>query len=202
LVAEFSESFGPMRSITAEKIGFGIGTRDNRTRPNVLRAVLGPSAAETETHDWETDQVTILETNLDDIAPEIIGHFAESCLAAGALDVWHTPIQMKKYRPGTQVSVLCDAKDADRLTAMLLKETSAFGVRRHVAERRKLQREMVAVDTAFGAIAIKLGKLDGAVIQVAPEFESCKEAALRNGIPLKEVYEAAKSAHQQGKIRK
>jgi len=202
LVAEFAESFGPMRALTAEKIGYGVGTRDNRTRPNVLRAVLGPMAAEMESHDWETDQVAILETNLDDIAPEIMGHFAESCLAAGALDVWHTPIQMKKFRPGTQVSVLCDAKDADRLSAMLLKETSAFGVRRHVAERRKLQREIVSVDTKFGTISIKLGKLDGAVIQVAPEFESCKEASLKSGVVLKEVYEAARTAHQQGKIHK
>jgi uncharacterized protein (TIGR00299 family) protein len=202
LVAEFAESFGPMRALTAEKIGYGIGTRDNRTRPNVLRAVLGPAAAEMESHDWETDQVAILETNLDDIAPEIIGHFAETCLAAGALDVWHTPIQMKKFRPGTQVSVLCDAKDADRLSAMLLKETSAFGVRRHVAERRKLQREIVSVDTKFGTISIKLGKLDGAVIQVAPEFESCKEASFKSGVVLKEVYEAARTAHQQGKFHK
>jgi hypothetical protein len=202
LVAEFAESFGPMLALTAETIGYGIGTRDNRTRPNVLRAVLGPAEAEAESHDWETDQVLILETNLDDVAPEIIGHFAESCLAAGALDVWHTPIQMKKFRPGTQVSVLCDAKDADRLTAMLLKDTSAFGVRRHLAERRKLHREMVSVETAFGAIAIKIGKLDGASVQVAPEFESCKEASIRSGVPLKEIYEAAKTAHQQGKIRK
>jgi pyridinium-3,5-bisthiocarboxylic acid mononucleotide nickel chelatase len=123
-------------------------------------------------------------------------------MIAGALDVWHTPIQMKKYRPGTLVSVLCDAKDADRLTTMLLKETSAFGVRRYVAERRKLQREMVAVDTKFGTIAIKLGRLDGAVIQVAPEFESCKEASLKSGVALKEVYEAARTAHQEGKFHK
>ncbi len=202
LVAEFSESFGPMRALTAEKIGYGIGTRENRTRPNVLRAVLGPAAAETETHDWETDQVAILETNLDDVAGEIIGHFAENCLAAGALDVWHTPIQMKKFRPGIQVSVLCDARDADRLAAMLLKETSAFGVRRYVAERRKLQRQLVSVETAFGPIAIKLGKLDGTIVQVAPEFESCKEVSLKRGVPLAEVYESARTAFKQGKVHK
>jgi len=85
---------------------------------------------------------------------------------------------------------------------MLLKETSAFGVRRHVAERRKLQREIVSVDTKFGTISIKLGKLDGAVIQVAPEFESCKKASFKSGVVLKEVYEAARTAHQQGKFHK
>src|SRR5205814_4624323 len=141
--------------LVAEKIGFGLGTRDNQTRPNVLRAVLGtvsgargqgsghPSAAarrpslvtrQRSPLDWETDTVAVLETNLDDINAEILGHFVEKAFASGALDVFHTPIQMKKNRPGVLLSVLCAEADANKFSEFILRETSAFGVRRHISE--------------------------------------------------------------------
>ncbi len=115
LLAELAESFGPMQGVVAEKIGYGLGTRDNETRPNVLRAVLGEvdqpkvrgHRAATAAHDWETDTIAVLETNLDDLNAEILGNFMEKALAAGALDVFHTPIQMKKNRPGVLLTVLC-----------------------------------------------------------------------------------------------
>ncbi|HWQ92871.1 MAG TPA: nickel pincer cofactor biosynthesis protein LarC [Clostridia bacterium] len=191
LLAEFVESFGPMRDLVAEKIGFGLGTRDNKTRPNVLRAILGTTAPAAVLHDWEHDTVAVLETNLDDLSPEILGFLVEKMLAAGALDVFHTAVQMKKNRPGVLLTVLCSEGAADTLTELMLRETTAFGVRRHSAERRKLQREFVPVRTEFGEVTIKLGKLDGKVVQRAPEFESCKAAAERTGAPLKEVYAAA-----------
>jgi uncharacterized protein (TIGR00299 family) protein len=192
LIAELAESFGPMQGLVARKVGFGLGTRENKTRANVLRAVLGEVAAAAESaHDWETDTVAVLETNLDDLSPEVLGHFVDKALAAGALDVFYTPIQMKKNRPGTLLTVLCAEGEADRFCAMILKETSAFGVRRHVAERRKLAREFVNVTTPHGPVTIKLGRLDGRVVQAAPEYESCKQAAANSGAPLKEVYEAA-----------
>jgi uncharacterized protein (TIGR00299 family) protein len=213
LLAEFAEGFGPMSGLVAEKIGFGLGTRDNKTRPNVLRAILGKvsgargqvSGRKTSAShhltpdtahlapalDWETDTIAVLETNLDDITAEILGHFVETALAAGALDIFHTPVQMKKNRPGVLLTVLCAEADADKFSEMILRETSAFGVRRHRAERRKLWREFTTVKTRFGDVTLKLGRLNGKVVQASPEFESCKKAAGRAKVPLKQVYAAA-----------
>ncbi|MGD0252839.1 MAG: nickel pincer cofactor biosynthesis protein LarC [Verrucomicrobiota bacterium] len=195
LLAEFAESFAPMQGLIAEKTGFGIGTRENQTRPNVLRAMLGklstlvpqPATA----LDWETDRVAVLETNLDDSSGEILGHFVETALAAGALDVFHTPVQMKKNRPGVLLTVLCAEADADKFSELILRETSAFGVRRTFAERRKLRREFTTVKTRFGNIAVKIGRLNGRVVHTAPEFESCRKLAAQAKVPLKKIYEAA-----------
>ena len=136
----------------------------------------------------------VLETNLDDINAEILGHFVERAFAAGALDVFHTPIHMKKNRPGVLLTLLCADGDADKFAELILRETSAFGVRRHSCERRKLQRELVTVQTAYGEITVKLGRLNGRTIQASPEFESCKKVAAERNVPLKEVYEAASRA--------
>jgi hypothetical protein len=202
LLAEFVEAFGPMREMVAEKIGYGLGTRDNPRRPNALRAVLGGarvegrgSSAPAAAHDWETDTIVLLETNLDDINAEILGNVMEKALAAGALDVFHTAIQMKKNRPGVLLTVLCAEADADKFSELLLRETSAFGIRRSTAERRKLRREFITVQTPHGGVTVKLGKLDGKVLQSAPEFESCKKLAEQANVPLKEVYEAALRAY-------
>ena len=198
LLAELVERFGPMQDLVPAKVGYGLGARDGRTRPNVLRAVLGESATERgeRANDWETDTVLTLQTNLDDISSEILGRFVEQALAAGALDVFYTPIQMKKNRPGTLLSVLCAPRDADKFSELILRETSAFGVRRFAAERRKLRREVVTVKTAYGDAAVKLGRLNGRVVQVAPEFASCQQLAERAQVPLKQVYEAAVRAIQ------
>jgi len=174
------------------RIGFGLGTRDNKTRPNVLRAILGESSEPSASaNDWETDTISVLETNLDDINSEILGHFAEKVLAAGALDVFHTPIQMKKNRPGVLLTILCAVSDADKFSEMILRETSAFGVRRSTSERRKLQRELQTVKTKFGEVTVKLGKLNGKIIQASPEFEACKKLADAKNVLLKEIYAAA-----------
>jgi uncharacterized protein (TIGR00299 family) protein len=198
LLAEFVDAFGPMRNVVAEKMGYGLGTRDNPRRPNVLLAILGESEAQghgpgagVAAHDWETDTIAVLETNLDDINAEILGHFMEQALAAGALDVFHTAIQMKKNRPGVLLTVLCAQSDADKFSELLVRETSTFGIRRYTAERRKLCREFITVQTPYGAVTVKLGKLDGKVLQAAPEFESCKKLADQAKVPLKEIYEAA-----------
>lgn len=211
LLVEFVERFGVMENLVAEKIGFGLGTRETKTRPNVLRAVLGTSDARRATSDkshaqakltspatrhpslldWETDRVAVLESNIDDCPGEILGSFFESALAAGALDVFHTPIQMKKNRPGVLLTVLCVEADADRFSEMLLRETTAFGVRKTIAERRKLRREFSAVPTPFGKVAVKIGRLGGKVVQAAPEFESAKKIAAQAGVPVKQVFAAA-----------
>ena len=214
LLAELVESFGAMENLVAEKIGFGLGTRDNVTRANVLRAVLGTSdkcrvtsdtiRAATEilspvtchsSHlDWETDRVAVLETNLDDCTGEILGHFVETALATGALDAFHTPIQMKKNRPGVLLTLLCAENDADKFCELILRETTAFGVRKTIAERRKLRREFAEVKTAFGKVTVKIGKLGGKVVQAAPEFESAKALAAQKKVPVKLIYAAAVQA--------
>ena len=197
LLAEFVESFGPMENLVAEKIGFGLGTRENKTRPNVLRAVLGKQSkaaaarSSSPTLGWETDRVAVLETNLDDCTGEIIGHFLETALTAGALDVFHAPIQMKKNRPGILLTVLCAETDADKFSELILLETTAFGVRKTIAERRKLRREFVTVKTKFGGVQVKIGRIGAKVVQTAPEFESAKKIAAQTKTPLKLIYEAA-----------
>ena len=196
LLAEFAESFAPMQGLTAARVGYGLGTRDNRTRPNVLRAVLGHSSndAGSSANDWETDTIAVIETNLDDINGEILGHFVEQAFAAGALDVFHTPIQMKKNRPGVLLTVLCATGDADKFCEMILGETSAFGVRRYTTERRKLRRESVTVRTKFGDVSVKIGRLNGKIVQASPEYESCRTLAGKAGVALKQVFEAALKA--------
>ena len=136
----------------------------------------------------------MLETNLDDVSGEVLGAFIDLAMQAGALDVFHTPIQMKKNRPAVLLTVLCAEAEADRFSELLLRETSAFGVRRTIAERRKLKRLLTTVKTKFGSVTVKLGKLSGTIVQVAPEFESCKQVAARAKVPLKQVYEAALKA--------
>jgi uncharacterized protein (TIGR00299 family) protein len=206
LLAEFVERFGAMENLVAEKIGFGLGTRENQTRPNVLRAVLGKGIKETsniqhptsniQSHDWETDRVAVLETNLDDCTGEILGHFVETALAAGTLDVFHTPIQMKKNRPGVLLTVLCAETDADKFSELMLRETTAFGVRKTIAERRKLRREFVEVKTAFGEVTVKIGRLGGKVVQAAPEFEPAKKLAAKANVPVKRIFEAVAASRQ------
>lgn len=189
LLSEFAEEFGPMTGLKPVKIGYGLGGRDHVTRPNVLRAIL----CETEgiQSDWETDTVALLECNIDDLNPEILGSFMEFALAAGALDVFYTAIHMKKNRPGTLLSVLCPARSADAFAVMILKETSSFGVRTTLCERRKLKREFFMVETPYGPVSIKVGQLDGQVLHRTPEYESCRELAAKKNIPVRQVFEAA-----------
>ncbi len=196
ILAEFVEHFGLMQSVRANKVGYGLGTRDNKTRPNVLRAVLesASTANATSDNDWETDLIAVLETNIDDSTAEVIGHFTEKAMSAGALDVFCIHAQMKKNRPGVLITVLCNLPDADRLTELLLRETSEFGVRRHTAERRKLRREIVTVGTAFGEIPVKIGSLNGQILHVAPEFDACRKAADKSGAPIIQIQEAATRA--------
>jgi uncharacterized protein (TIGR00299 family) protein len=196
ILAEFVETFGPMKGLVAREIGYGLGTRDNKTRPNVLRAVLGTDegAGSAAVNDWETDTIVVLETNLDDIPAEVLGNFVERAMALGALDVFHTAVQMKKNRPGVMLSVLCAEGDAERFAELMMRETSAFGVRRTVAERRKLRREMVTVTTQYGPVEVKVGRLNGKVIQRAPEYEICKRLATAANMPVKEIMAAAQSA--------
>ncbi|MGV3773642.1 MAG: nickel pincer cofactor biosynthesis protein LarC [Verrucomicrobiales bacterium] len=194
ILAEFVERFEPLTQFRPEKVGFGLGQRDNRTRPNVLRAVLGHADqvnSASVSADWETDTIAVIETNLDDINAEVLGFVVEKCFAQGALDVFHTPVQMKKNRPGVLLTVLCQAKATELFMKLLLTDTTAFGVRYHMAERRKLKREIIKVSTPYGEVEVKIGSLDGRITQQAPEFESCRKVAEKAGVPIKDIYRLA-----------
>jgi pyridinium-3,5-bisthiocarboxylic acid mononucleotide nickel chelatase len=144
--------------------------------------------------DFETDEVFRLETNLDDCTAELLGAVMEHLFAAGALDVWFTPIQMKKNRPAMMLSAVCEEATRDALAEIILTETTAFGVRIDRVQRLKLARRMTTVSTEFGEISIKIGLKGDQVIQATPEFESVKAAAERTGKPFRIVYEAAARA--------
>jgi uncharacterized protein (TIGR00299 family) protein len=189
IVAEFAESFGPMPAMKVEKIGYGIGTRVTPGRPNVLRAVVGETGVAQD--GFERDTITRLETNIDDLSPEIVGAVTEQLLKIGALDVFLTPIQMKKNRPGTQLTVLCEETAVGKVAELIFRQTTSFGVRMDRVERLKLARSFETVQTAYGTVTVKIGKLGGETVQVSPEFESCKALSELTGAPIRAIYEAA-----------
>jgi uncharacterized protein (TIGR00299 family) protein len=198
IVAEFAREFAPMPELRVQKIGYGLGARELTRTPNALRAVLGEtmerqrkSKSKSARGTLETDTVTVIEANIDDMSPELLGAAMEELLAAGALDVFFTPIQMKKNRPAQRLTVLCAPSDGDRFARWLLENTTTFGVRLRDERRLKLARESREVKTRFGKITVKIGRLDGKVVTVSPEFESCKKLATARKISLKTVYREA-----------
>jgi len=188
LLATLAERFGPLPSLRVEQIGYGAGTKDLPQAPNLVRVFLG----EDDTR-GDGDVITVLEANLDDMNPEWFGYAQDTLFARGALDVFYTPIYMKKNRPATKLTVLCDAGSVEAIVDVLFRETSTFGVRTYEVRRHKLQRFSRAVETPYGPIAVKVGRWRGRVVQLSPEYDACCEAARRSGVPLKEVYRAAEA---------
>jgi uncharacterized protein (TIGR00299 family) protein len=172
--------------LTIERIGHGSGTKDFIEQPNILRLLIGTTSAG---HTGEVDTVTLLETNLDDVPAELIGYCTERLFAAGALDVFTAPIQMKKNRPGVLLSVICEGARAAELEAIVFRETGTFGIRRTTATRAKLQREAVTVQTPWGPVRAKRGWRGGFAV-LTPEYEDCARIARTSGVPLRDVYAA------------
>lgn len=143
---------------------------------------------------YETDTVARIETNLDDLSPQVLGALMQQLLAAGALDVWFTPVQMKKCRPGVMLSLLCDVEAAEQFADIIFAETTAFGLRIENIRRLKLTRRLETVKTPHGEVTVKLGFKGGRLLQMAPEFESCRAAAERTGATLRAVHAAAAEA--------
>ncbi len=189
IVATLCSNFGPQPSMSVTSIGYGAGTADLEGQPNVLRLMVGESAEKRAAAESET--IRVLEANLDDMNPQIYGYFLEKALAAGALDVFATPVQMKKNRPGTLVTVLCKPEDEAMFHEMLFAETTTLGVRGHTAERRVLARQWETVHTAFGEVRIKVARLNGHIRQASPEFEDCRKLAEAKSVPLQRVMDEA-----------
>ena len=189
IVATLCTAFGPQPPMSVTSIGYGAGTADLEGQPNVLRLMVGEAAEKRAAAESET--IRVLEANLDDMNPQIYGYFLEKALAAGALDVFATPVQMKKNRPGMLVTVLCKPEDEAKFHEMLFAETTTLGVRSYPAERRVLARQWETVRTAFGEVRIKVARLNGHIRQASPEFEDCRKLAEAKNVPLQRVMEEA-----------
>jgi uncharacterized protein (DUF111 family) len=171
-------------------VGYGAGNADLTEQPNVLRIFLGELEPAHDSAQWD-EEAAVIEANLDDMNPQIYGHFVEKALAAGALDVYTAAIQMKKNRPGTLLSIMCRTTDVDRMMDLLFLETTTIGARTCTVRRRTLPRESASVETSFGAVRIKLSRLNGRILTASPEYEDCRRIATEKNIPLKRVLSEA-----------
>jgi len=196
ILAEYCTAFGPMPAMRVSVIGYGLGTRDSGPRPNVLRAVLGEAADDVPAggDGYESDEVALLEANLDDMTPELLACACEAVRKAGALDVWVTPATMKKGRSAQILHALVEPSDSGRIAGVVLAGTSSFGVRISGARRLKLARDFVEVETRFGPVRAKRGMIGGRVVKVVPELDACAALAESAGVPVAEVYLAAQAA--------
>jgi uncharacterized protein (TIGR00299 family) protein len=187
---------GPAPDLRIDAIGYGAGARTLKDRPNLLRLLLGERVV-ARLH----DDLLVIETNIDDLNPEFYEHVMDRLFGAGARDVYLTPVHMKKNRPGVILSVLCTDSDRDRLSAIVLSETSAIGVRYYPVRRRILERDTRQVSTPYGPVRVKVAHAPDGRENLAPEYEDCKRAATEKGVPLKLVYQAALAAALQSSAR-
>jgi len=187
ILASIVQDFGTIPDMKINKIGYGSGTRETRNLPNVLRVMIGEKedCAEYSIH----DEVCVIETHIDDMNPEFFGHLMDRLFADGALDVSYTPIMMKKSRPGTKVEVICSPDNRTRLEKDLFEETSTIGLRYQRVCRHVLKRKISTVDTAYGPVQIKCTTGPDGKERCLPEYDACRRIALKNGLPLKVVYE-------------
>jgi pyridinium-3,5-bisthiocarboxylic acid mononucleotide nickel chelatase len=200
LLSTLVDSFGRRPSIKISSSGYGAGTRQTPGNANVLRISFGKlmENALSETVSPE-EKVAVIDATIDDMSPQIYGYFQEKALAAGALDVYSTPIQMKKNRPALKMTCICAVADLDRLTDLIFRETTTIGIRYTYAHRKTLSREFCKVETGFGPITMKVSLLDGKQVNFVPEFEDCRRLAAENGVALKEVQAAAVHAYLQNR---
>jgi pyridinium-3,5-bisthiocarboxylic acid mononucleotide nickel chelatase len=189
IVATLCDSFGPQPAMSVSAIGYGAGAADLEGQPNVVRIMVG-EAAEKAVPGFD-EEIAVIEANLDDMNPQIYGYFLEKALAAGALDVYTTPVQMKKNRPGTLLTLLCKPADTNTLMSLIFAETTTLGARTYTAQRRTLPRETVNVHTRFGDVHIKLSRVNGSIRHVAPEYEDCRKLASEKNVPLQQVINEA-----------
>jgi len=192
VLTTLAKSFGPLGEARIEEIGYGAGNDRPGAIANMLRVMIATKELEqpasTSTAPANRDQVVLLETNVDDMSGEWIGHLFERLLEEGALDVWLTPIQMKKSRPGQQISVLAKAENEHALTALLFAESTTFGVRRSELGRWILDREIREVETEWGTVRVKVGSCDGEEVVVSPEYEDLREVAKSSGKSLRHAH--------------
>src|SRR3989338_6918448 len=184
IITTLANSFGEIPAMKLERIGHGAGTK-NLQQPNVLRVFYG----ELDEDSGVDDRIMIMETNIDNMNPEIFPYIVERLMKNNALDAYTMPIEMKKGRHGIKITALCDKKDIDKLSKILFEETTTLGIRIFPAGRKKLEREIKKINTKYGKVRIKISKLDGKIKNVTPEYEDCARIARKYKIPLRKVYE-------------
>jgi hypothetical protein len=194
IVKTLARRFGSFPAMTIEQSGYGAGSRDFPGHPNVLRLTLGQAvAALAENTSQET--ISVLEANLDDLNPQVVGYVVDRLLEAGALDTFALPIQMKKNRPAVLLTVLARPEDVAKLTQILFTETTTLGVRRREERRQALARQWITVATRWGTVRLKVASMNGTVTNYAPEYEDCRQIAAQHGVPLKSVMQEAMQAY-------
>lgn len=190
IITTVCTDYGVLPPMRLEQTGYGAGTRQYEKFPNVLRVIIG----EEQLSGPAEELLWMIETNLDDMPAQYFGHVMEQAFELGALDCFFTPVQMKKNRPGVLLSVLCRSAEKEKLMEMVFAETTTLGVRTYEIRRRALERSVVRVETAYGPIDVKVGHLNGKVVNEMPEYEQCREAARNWNVSLRTVEEAARSA--------
>ena len=191
ILTGLSQAFGTIPDMQIHSIGYGAGTHELESRPNLLRVLIGQPVAcgEHISENTQMDRIWIVEASIDDMNPEMFGFVMDRLFADGALDVCWIPLHMKKNRPGTMIQVLCHAQDRDALVLRLLSETTSLGVRYYEARRKMLVRDQVTVDSVFGKIAVKRIKDPAGNVRLVPEYEVCKKIALEKNLPLRVIYD-------------
>jgi len=195
IVKTLARRFATFPEMKIEKSGYGAGSRDFPGHPNVVRLTVGKTSAHDLAAKTESETIAVLEANLDDLNPQIFGYVMDQLFEEGALDVFALPVQMKKNRPGTLLTVLCKPERAGVLTQLIFTETSTLGVRRREEIRQVLARRWQSVQTSWGEVRIKIASMNGTVTNYAPEYEDCRRIAKKNQVPLKTVMQAAARAY-------
>ena len=187
-------AYGAIPKMKLQLTGYGAGTRQYEKFPNALRVLVGEDQVDSTGVTAPADErLWMIETNMDDISPQILGHVMERAFELGALDCYFTPVQMKKNRPGVLLSVLCRDEQRSALSELLFSETTTLGIRAYEVERRALQRQIVAVETQYGPIDVKVAQLNGHIVKAMPEYEQCRQAARAANVPLRLVEDAARA---------
>jgi len=211
IIATVCESFGQIPEMIVEKTAYGAGTREYKDFPNVLRLMLGfqiqDSRFKIESNQdqrpkAENQNLLLLETNLDDLSPQILGYVMERALESGAFDCWFTPIQMKKNRPATMISILCEKDKKEVFTELLYTETTTLGVRISEIKRDCLPREIVKIKTEFGEVDIKIARFGEKIVNAKPEYDQLREIALKSKIPLKKIEKIVLEVLEKSKKQK
>jgi uncharacterized protein (TIGR00299 family) protein len=190
VISTVCSSYGSLPEVKVEKVAYGAGSRSYKDFPNVVRLMLCESTEEPN----HNESLTLLETNLDDISPQVLGFVIEQAFTKNALDCWFTPIQMKKNRPAVMISILCRNEDKETLSDLLYSETTTLGLRVRRVDRECLSREIVKVSTSFGDLNVKIARRDGFVVNAMPEYEDVRQLAIEHNVPFRVVSDAALSA--------
>ena len=192
IATSYAQEFGPVPAMSVERVGYGAGDRDDPSTPNVLRVLIGRAASHAAVHG---DRVTVVECEIDDMNPQIFGVVMDRLYAAGALEVFYVPVQMKKNRPGTLLTVVCRPGDRPPLADIVFRETTTIGLRYYDVDRECLDREIVPVETPLGPVRFKVASRDGRVTNAVPEFEDCARLAAANNLSVKDVQAIAIRAY-------